>query len=87
MCSHCTAVRDELKTRLSTSLLCFGTAVVEQAADVRTGVAHQLPQKTQDSPVQSSPGLCTVSPLPPYPLTPVLRIYCMFYLLVLNVHT
>ena len=80
MCSHCTAVRDELKTRLSTSLLCFGTAVVEQAADVRTGVAHQLPQKTQDSPVQSSPGLYIATPSHPLLILCCMSLHLMYAL-------
>ena len=42
-------------------------------------VAQQLPQKTQDSPVQSSPGLCMASPLaPPHPS------YSMFYVFALK---
>ena len=50
-----------------TTLLCFGTSVVERAPcrcqDRR--VAHQLPQKTQNSPVQSSPRPCVATqPLP-----------------------
>ena len=48
-------------------LLCFGTAVVELAPCLcqDSRVAHQIPQKTQDSLVQSSPKLRIVSPPPP----------------------
>ena len=48
-----------------TTLLCFGTAVVEQLlADVRTTESLLL----QESLVQSSAGLCIASPLTPNPL-------------------
>ena len=63
-------------------LFCFGTSVLERAPcrcqDRR--VARQLPQKTQNSPVQSSPRLCTATqPLPGH--------HCMLYILALNVRT
>ena len=61
------------------TLLCFGTAAVEQAhcRCQKRRVAHQLSQKTQDSPVQSSPGL----------IAPTSPSNCMLYILALNVCT
>ena len=62
--------------------LCFGTTVEEGAPcwsqDRR--VAHQLPQKTQYSPVQSSPGLC-ITIQSPHPLLSVAptAIYCFTF--------
>ena len=52
-----------------TTFLCFGTTVVvpDIPANVRDRrVAHQLPLKTQNSPVQSSPRLCVAIQSPAY---------------------